>query len=109
MFEGIWFDALEFIAKSGNPFPIAGEAFDSKEDFLKFVLDFKEAGVSAFFVAGILDEEWRIKEEGGPIARFLILVCDDNCDWKKMMKLVHYYRPNEFKEIDENVFRLWWD
>lgn len=67
-------EARLWMLNNSNRFPIAGNRFvDQPGAALKFVDELYQAGASLVAVSDIKQEDWRIKEQGGPLAGCLIV------------------------------------
>ena len=87
----------------------AGNRFDSRQAACKAVRAIYDAGASMVRVAGIHDEPYRIKEEGGPYADVLVVYVKDPVKERFVIETIKRLEPDEFNRIGKGVFRVWWD
>ncbi|MEN8215645.1 MAG: hypothetical protein ABFS56_04580 [Pseudomonadota bacterium] len=63
-------------------------------------------------MTNILDEDWRMREEGGPYADTLIAeLADNGYGWKAISK-IHEEETEDFERAfdgDQTKLRFWWD
>jgi len=100
-----------WLKNNKNVDPFAANKFE-REEFEKFVKEMEEAKITNILVTGILDDEDRIKEEGGPYADTLyITLPTTEMELKKAFMLIMGQSPDECSFIDETLttLRLWWD
>lgn len=114
--EVVWgfnMDALKFFKDNKNEYCFASNHFDSSEAALKFVKKLYNLGALDVVVSGIYDEDWRIKEEGGPYADTLMITLPKSKnDRLNIQAAIFKERPDEVSNIDWNTsktVRLWWD
>jgi hypothetical protein len=72
--SGPTYEAREWLKTNPTSCALAGNRFDSTEEASKFVELLYMTGATKVLVSHILDEEWRIQEEGGPYADTLIVM-----------------------------------
>lgn len=112
-------EAREWLAKNGNPSPLAGNRFGSREEAQQFVESLYAAGAVTVHVSMIHDEPWRIEQEGGPYAESLLVKLPDQTTARaKILAIAEEEMRNEgFLEDDEGLedkvseesISLWWD
>ncbi len=111
---GPTFEAREWLKANPNRFAFAGNRFESSEEALAFVESLYSAGAMQVLVSGILDEEWRIKQEGGPYADTLIVSLPSDPRQRAALFRIAAQEA-EHEDFDPEVDRgqsqlvLWWD
>ena len=105
-------EAREWLKKNDNESPLATNRFDDSEEALSFVNKLYELGAVRVEVDNILEEDWRIQEEGGPYADTLIVILPKDAEKKKtLIKL----QTKEFPAWEtqsnsgEEQAVFWWD
>lgn len=108
------FEAREWLKHNPNSSALAGNRFGTTEDALAFVETLYAAGAVEVYVTAILDEEWRIQQEGGPYADVLIVTLPDDAQ-----KREHLFRIEAEEAADEGFdpttdagqdeLLFWWD
>jgi hypothetical protein len=104
-------EALSWLQSNPNPFPFASNRFGDKEEAINFVKELYRLGCEKVYVTNILDEDWRMREEGGPYADTLIAeLADSGYGWKAISK-IHEEETEDFERAfdADTKFRFWWD
>ncbi|MED1466926.1 hypothetical protein [Bacillus salipaludis] len=102
------FEALKWLKNNKNPSALASDRFGETPYAIKFVEKLYELGALKVNVIGILDENERIEEEGGPYATALIV--DIPQDEDKRDKLIKFYKKEmEEQGIEEGEGILEWN
>jgi len=113
-------EALEFFKGNKNKFCFASNHFNGKRYALAFVKRLYKLGAKNVEVSNILDEDWRLKEEGGPYAdTFIVTLPKDKSKRLNLVAEIFEERPDEvssrpgyIKKVDWNeddTVSLWWD
>lgn len=111
-------EAINFIKNNKNKYCFASNHFDDKNDALKFVNKLYSAGAEEVRVDGILNEQWRIKEEKGAYADTLIIKMPREKEKIiNIMAEILIVRPDEVDDLNHpktdwnkaEYIRLWWD
>ncbi|WHY83973.1 hypothetical protein QNH39_14900 [Neobacillus novalis] len=84
------FEALEWLKSNNNPSALATDRFGETANAIKFVEKIYELGALKVNVIGILDEQERIEDEGGPYATALIV--DLPQDHEKRNRIIEFYK-----------------
>ena len=108
-------EAIAWLKSNKNLDPLAGNRFKNKAEALEFVEKLYEYGAISVSIAGIFDEEERVKKEGGPYADTLIVQLPKDPDKRK--KLFEVYNDEIKKEgyhqvaedEGEKSIVFWWD
>ncbi len=66
-------EAVDWLETNFNPSALASERFESTADALDFVRVLYGAGAKKVSVINVMDEPWRLLEEGGPYADTLVV------------------------------------
>lgn len=107
--------------KSTNT-PLAGNRFASRDEALDFIDELYEKGAARVSIEDELDEDWRIKEEGGPYATSLLIELPRDQESKDQLFQIYCEELTREFSIDlaiqeclSNVdhtqthVTLWWD
>ena len=97
-----------------NTNAFASNAFGHTPRAIDFVERLYAAGARHVSVSGILDEPWRIEEEGGPYADTLLVSMPRDPKKKRaVMKVIESASPDEVGpprgKKATGKLRLWWD
>jgi hypothetical protein len=108
------YEALGWLEDNPNEYASAGNRFEDSQDAKEFIQNLYDLGATQVFITGIFDEEWRIKEEGGPYADTLIVTLPADSD--KREAIIKIYREEYEREYGEEATDLigdtlyfWWD
>lgn len=71
--QGERFEARAWLASNGNPYPLAGNRFDSKEAASAFVDSLYDAGADTVWVLNVDKDSVSVEREGGPYADALLV------------------------------------
>jgi len=108
-------DAREWLAQNGNPRSFAGNRFYDNKEALGFVDRLYELGAVKVWVDNILDEPYRLREQGGPYAdTFIVELPDDSTARARLYGVWdHELRERQREELnryfEDDVFIFWWD
>jgi hypothetical protein len=105
-------EALKWLTENKNKSAFASNCFGNTKSAIDFVKKLYKAGAAKVEVDGLFDEDWRIKEEGGPYADVLLVHLPKNKSKRlELVPVVYSFRPDEL-DGDWNgsdPIRLWWD
>ena len=104
-------EARKWFRGNENPFAFASNVFGETKEAKEFVKSLYKFGVKKVEVTGILEEPFRIKDEGGPYADTLIVHVPSRKreDFLLKFSVGGSYLPDELSRIKPGVYRLWWD
>lgn len=105
---------MAWLESNHNPYAFASNHFGKKENALKFIRNLYKQGCIKVYVTGIYDEDWRIKEEGGPYADTLVVILPDDKQKRKTIFTIHAkeaisegFSPE--KDTGQKELLFWWD
>lgn len=111
------YEAANWLENSKNPYAFAGNRFEDTASAMAFVRTLYDRGAKQVLVSGILDEPWRIEEEGGPYADILIVTMPS--DKAQRDQILEIYRMecrdyfcndgDEESGIRGDTLTFWWD
>lgn len=107
-------EALQWIKENNNIRPLAGNRFGDKATALEFIERLYKEGATNVIIDNIFDEEWRIKEDGGPYADTITVYLPTD-DEKRKSLFVIFNEESEREGFDkwvdqgDNSVDLWWD
>ena len=105
-------EALAWLKCNKNRYAFASNYFGDTKEAIKYVKQLYDNGATLVEVDGILDEDWRIKEERGPYADTLMITLPKNKTARlELVTVVYDSHPDEV-DADWNSdkpIRLWWD
>lgn len=113
------YEAIFWLTNNSNPTPLATNRFGPTSEAIKFVKELYSLGAEKVYIKkeSILDEESRIKKEGGPYADTLTVILPKEKEKRK--KLLSIYKRElenegllESQEVKDNGMRaleFWWD
>ncbi|RKZ79904.1 MAG: hypothetical protein DRR19_24370 [Candidatus Parabeggiatoa sp. nov. 1] len=107
-------EALSWLQSNPNPSPFASNRFDNKEKAINFVKELYSLGCEKVYVTNILDEDWRMREEGGPYADTLIAELPEEGYGRRTIFEMHNEEASfedfqrEFDD-EQNELQFWWD
>jgi hypothetical protein len=107
-------DAKGWLSSNQNPSPLASNRFTTKADSLEFVELLYSSGAEMVYVANVMSEDWRIKEEGGPYSNSIVVVLPTE---KEMRRKIFKISATEAKregfdptrDIGQKELFFWWD
>ena len=107
-------EAKEWFKNNKNQYSFASNRFGENKNAEAFINNLYDLGAKNIFVTNIMEEDWRIKEEGGPYADSLIVILPNN---KKQRKEIFKISSDEAiregfaPENDTCQIQLffWWD
>lgn len=110
-------EALSWLQSNPNPYPFAGNRFENKAEAIEFVKELYNLGCKTVYVTGILDEDWRIRREGGPYADTLLAeVPEGGCGLKSILGIYNeealldnFEEADVFEDYQTAGLRFWWD
>lgn len=111
---GIREEASEWLKANRNPYAFASNRFGETENAVAFVKKLYDGGAKKVYVTNIMDEQQRIREEGGPYADSLIVVLPE--DQEKRAGLFRISATEAEREgldpdvdVGQKELFLWWD
>lgn len=99
-------EAKAWLSNNKNKQCFAGNEFESTEKALEFVNEIYSLGAVEIFISQILDEPWRIKEEGGPYADTLIIKLPTDSQQRKR---IFDFIGSNIQDNGQESITLWWD
>jgi hypothetical protein len=108
-------DARQWLNDNLNPHCFAGNRFYDKQEALDFVNRLYELGAVRVWVDNILDEPYRLREEGGPYADTLIVELPEDRLARAKLHEVFEYELHERQGLDlepcteDDTLIFWWD
>ena len=107
-------DAVPWLATNKNAYPLASNRFESAAAAKAFVDELFRLGATRVYVAEPMEEESRIKSEGGPYADTLIVeLPDDPGKRRTLFRLFAAEAKREAFEPERDSGQkqvlLWWD
>lgn len=108
------FEARAWLTNNKSESAFAGNRFGTTQQAVAFVNDLYSYGATHVFVTSILEEEWRIKETGGPYADALIVVLPSNAEQRRNLFAVANKEAEAEgfaaePDIGQSELFFWWD
>jgi len=111
------YEALTWLEGNQNPSAFSSNRFKDTADAIAFVRTLYGSGAKEVLISNILDEPWRIEEEGGPYADLMLVVLpSDKAQQEQVIRIYHaecskYFCNDGNAEagIRGDTLMLWWD
>ena len=108
------YEARSWLRENAHISALAGNRFSSKKEAIDFVESLYSAGATTVYVTNIFDEDWRLKEEGGPYADTIIVeLPSDLVKRASLIKIMNEEIENEgfepVSDTGQKEITLWWD
>ena len=110
-------EALEWLQSNQNRQAFASDRFSDTGSALEFVNRLYHLGAIEVRVSGILDEGWRLAEDGGPYADRLVVNLPDDTQKRETICALYYeeidcYNCNDGERplfLCGSRISFWWD
>lgn len=111
------YEALSWLENNNNPSAFSSNRFRKTDSAIAFIRDLYACGAAEVLISNIMDEPWRIEEEGGPYADVLIVKLPaDHAQQENLIKLYQkecrdYFCNEGIEEAGQRgeTLTFWWD
>ncbi len=108
------YEARTWLKDNPNPYAFAGNRFETKQEALDFIERLYSAGAVTVYVTNTHNEDWRIKQEGGPYADTLIVKLPTDPQKRRVIFRINSeeaqkegFAPDA--DTGQNELLFWWD